>query len=61
MDHLDIEAGSLEDLEYDDFSDDNSSKARRKSNLPLANLMCTGGSHILYAVFYCTCCMSLSV
>lgn len=43
MDDLDIELGSLEDLENDnDSSDDNSSKGGKKSKLPLVNLMHTG-------------------
>ncbi|XP_026197274.1 TATA box-binding protein-associated factor RNA polymerase I subunit A [Anabas testudineus] len=38
MNHLDIELGSLEDLEDDnDLSDNNSSKGRKKTKLPLVN------------------------
>lgn len=50
MDDLERELGLLEDLEDDnDFSDDNSTKERKKTKLPLVNHMCAG--MYLHALF----------
>nr|XP_020459730.1 TATA box-binding protein-associated factor RNA polymerase I subunit A isoform X2 [Monopterus albus] len=40
MDELERELGPLEDVEDDDSSDNNSTKGRKKSNLPLVNPLC---------------------